>query len=268
MLPEASSSADRDEEELPDEFYEFTEADLHRVLAAQATSRVREAASAVLKTKEVSERLGGQEFGQANIAHATANQISSAAPPFFQLRAREAREREAAQAARTTHIIVEFPDGYCLQTAFLGGDRLTALHSLVKRALLPGLAEQFSLFLTPPRVVLQSRQGEATLASAGLVPAARVHVSLPDGPGAGGDTLASRYLRPDVLALTQQTPPPSPFHREAERAGDGAHESGGANESALTAHADPTSRASNVRAAAAPHKASGKGPKWLKLGRP
>lgn len=161
---------------------------------------------------------------------------------------------------------MEFPDGFCLQTAFLGGDRLTALHSLVKRALLPGLAEHFSLFLTPPRVVLPSRQGEATLASAGLVPAARVHVSLPDGPGAGADALASRYLRPDVLALTQQTPPPSPFHREAGRTRDGAHESGGAN--ALTAQADPTSRASDVRAAAAPHKASGKGPKWLKLGRP
>lgn len=68
---EASGSADRDEEELPDEFYEFTEADLHRVLAAQATSRVREAASAVLKTKEVSEGLGGQDFGRANIARAT-----------------------------------------------------------------------------------------------------------------------------------------------------------------------------------------------------
>lgn len=190
---------------------------------------------------------------------------------ILQLREREAKAKEEAQAGQPAHIIVELPDGYCLQTSLQGGDSLALLHGLVERALLPDLSDRFSLFLTPPKTPVQTRGSEVTLSAAGLLPAARLHVSFPSGTTASsaqeGPVVLGAYLRPEVVALLQQTPPPSVFHSDRPRADEAEIDAGAVPSGSRSNGREKNPAASVPRSTPRAGSGDGKVPKWLKLGR-
>ncbi|BDA50940.1 probable tether containing UBX domain for GLUT4 at C-terminar half [Coccomyxa sp. Obi] len=175
------------EEEPPEEFFEFTPDDYHRVVAGQARERAR--AETGLRTQKL----------------------------------REDEMRRRAAALGPVPIRVHFPDDIILQASFGALEQLSVLRDLIQKCLLPSVnSGKWQLYTTPPKQVI--KDFSASFYTASLVPAANVHISVADGSMKEGPFLRPEVMAlqgppPEERGLAhKQQPQP----RQAQDARDAA----------------------------------------------
>ena len=129
------------QEELPDEWYEVSEADVRAQLAGYASRR--------------------------------------AADGTQHLMTRQMRENEVARKAvafGSVPVRVEFPNAIVIQCSFAASAPVQELRDLVASLLVPTASDCFYLFTTPPKT--EMKDVSVSFYAAGLIPAARIHVGL------------------------------------------------------------------------------------------
>lgn len=157
------------------------------------------------------------------------------------------------------------PFGIIVQCEFAPLDTLQELHTFIHHVVLkPGFAQQFSLFVTPPKRVLKGAELQRTFWDLGMVPGAYVHVSidsdvLSDGVSteqASQRHVYQQYLRSEVMAKEVDVAPP--LSTGERRAPAGGREGAGPRRGGAEFSA---SKSTKVAAS------GGKVPKWLKMGK-
>jgi hypothetical protein len=179
---------------------------------------------------------------------------------------------------------VHFPDATILQASFSARQPLQAVQQLVRQVAVPRLAPGLYLYTTPPKAVL--KDASATLHKLKLVPAAHLYVGCDASKlgGASSPGTAGPYLRPEAMALMQDTLPPEllPHLQQQQQSSNGhGHGGGGGGSSSGSAAAAAEAQRVMAAAAAASRSAAGgsgrggggdgeaakKVPKWMQLGK-
>ena len=177
------------------------------------------------------------------------------------LQTRAMKEKERRQKALEmppVRLRVVLPDRWCLQCIFTATEPVCAVYTLVA-GLLAHRPDAFELFTTPPKCVLR-RDSRDTLYDSGLVPSAKLHLSLRGGKQAE----AGQILKPGVLDKYS-------VHSADQVAGHGKVQASAAGREKEASQSGAMAKeASNSGAQAAAQASTGnsKGlPKWLKLGK-
>ena len=227
------------------------------------------------------------DYRAVSASYARARAAATAAAAALRTAAqREAAVAAAAAAAGDVRVRVCLPDGLILQARLPAASPLSALATLVARALHPDWPARlygsgWELYTTPPRAALlrieppgtQQQPGgggggaasptastagpfppTTSLWCAGLAPAANVHCGLP--LKAVGTDAAPPRLRDEIVAAAGDAPAPAPVPAVVEEevmAGGG----GGAVVGALAGGGGGGGGGSS--------RGGGKAPKWLKL---
>ncbi|KAL9278008.1 hypothetical protein ACSQ67_024779 [Phaseolus vulgaris] len=166
----SSSNAALSNEELTDDFYEFTAEDYHRILAAK---------------KE-----GIYQFSELNIY------LNKITDKFLKTR----KIREAEEAARRSEmtkaiIRVRFPDNHTLETTFHPSETVQSLIDVLTKVI--ALPEQpFYIYTTPPKKIMKDMS--QNFYDAGFCPGAIVYFSYHVPKGSTGP-----YLEEDILSLKE-----------------------------------------------------------------
>lgn len=140
---------------------------------------------------------------------------------FVTKAARQQQEEQRIASYGPIPLRIEFPDGYIIQGFFPVTSTLQSIHDLVAAAVQPQHISNFYLFTAPPKKTLQKIE-ETTLYSAGLIPAARLHVGLTSSSTTDNNSAIS-ILNEAALALCSEPPLKSETmkqHRQEKKDGD------------------------------------------------